>query len=342
MKYAKNRLLFSALVFFLGLSTGIDCSAGEKSQSLSPLQKLCIDWKEAVASGNSREAVALADKILHQAGRKQNQDRFARAKKMFFNHIRFPVAFLDAPFNAHDFQAWRRAWLFHQLSKKIAPASQEDDEIVKAVFTAVRNTLQKGDLPNRNQNRNLWPEVIWAEGAGYCDRQAWCASELLRQYGFQTLLIMLFDEKGVSPHTFLEAEKNSRFYLIDPFCGAMRSGISFADMRRDEKIRKDFWPGQEKIQNAVEHARYILPAGPQDYCLRNIRLAEILRTVSGEKYFLHPVDPVEELGKIIRGHKIPPQACSFWTYPFQLLADDMRNGRTYPITELKIALSLEK
>ncbi len=326
---ACRHILFGFLILLQTTATAAEYSA---AASPAGLEILCRTWEKAVAEGNPAEAIRLAGRILDAS--KKTGDSFSKAKRLFFSYTEISPDFLQASFHFCDYQLWRRRWLFRQLSPKIVSPERPDEDIVKAVFSAVQTSLRKGDLKNRNQTRNLWPEVIWSEQAGYCDRQAWCASELLRQFGFQTMLIILFDEKNVSPHTILEANKDGRFYLLDTFCGTMRADSSFLDMRSEEKIRREFWPEQSRIQNAVKYARHVLPAAPQEFCLRNIRLAGILQSVRKKEYFLHIPDPVAEMNRYIRTNKISPQFCSFWTYPFHLLADDMKYEKTYSIKAL--------
>lgn len=205
-------------------------------------------WNQAVAAGDMETAVRLSKSFIPSI--RAVPDPWDHARRLLFSHSEISPSFLDASFNEYDFALWRRKLFFFMLSHQFVPETASDDEAVKILFDAVRSRLAKGDLKQRDQGVNLWPEIIWQERAGYCDRQAWCLSELLLQQGFHVVLIMLFDEDGVSPHTFLEAEKDSKFFLLDPFYDKMISGKSFRDMETDETLPQNFWPGRRNLQQA--------------------------------------------------------------------------------------------
>jgi len=230
-------------------------------------------------------------------------------------------SFFTAPFNFWDFQLWRSAYFFHELSKEIVKDSANG---IEAIFQAVSDRVS----PYEKESKELpWPLAVWQRGFGACDRQAWVFCETAYQLGWETQVVYLVDEvTGTSPHTVAEIRKDEEVYFVDVYKKVLLKE-SISEVASDSELLQEIW-AVEKYRKAVKKCLFWTPSYPQDYRPCNQKLFVTLDGTLRDRCPRFAVPPHERLAtyKELGQETIfdePPFPMLLWHYPFRLLRADI-------------------
>ena len=324
-KPAATRLLvlLCALVAvaLLLLLNGSDESETIDEQKLAPLAE---QWLGAVGRNDMMTALKIANAICEGAP----PGRPGRAALKLAKSEGIDEAFLEAPFNAWDFQLWRSAHFFKRLA---TAKTKGDPKDIRSLYDAV---VARIDPNEKSSPHAAWPVRIWQRGHGVCDRQVWVLCELAYQAGWETQVVYLQDPKtNVSPHTVGELVRDGSVCIVDPFFRKMLPDTSIEQLADDADLLNATWPGRADVREAIHGCRFWTPSFPQDYCPRNQRLQRRLAILLKDRCPRFGVEPAERLN-LYRKLRKPATGkrnrfpMELWPYPFRLLRADM--ARTGP------------
>jgi hypothetical protein len=284
------------------------------------IQVLSEKWLSAIESDQTDRALSIAHKLVPDTSEidvPESHIRIAQRegiKKNFFN----------SPFNFWDFQLWRHAHFFRQLSEKI---THNVPNSIEALFDAVRKRIESDEGKSQ---RAPWPYWIWQRGFGVCDRQAWVLCELAYQQGWETQIVYLRDpQTKVSPHTICELRRSgTEVWFADPYADVLFKNKSVSEVASDKKILHSIWDRHPERREAVKFSVFWTPSYPQDYCPRNQVLQKILKQHLGDRCIKFGVPPDKRLEKYkVLGQETifdkPRFPMQLWFYPFRLLREDI-------------------
>ncbi|MBI3599697.1 MAG: hypothetical protein HY097_03525 [Nitrospinae bacterium] len=109
-------------------------------------------------------------------------------------------------------------FLFHRIGKNLTVNMTSDfDKAVNVAFW-VFDHIKQFDHP---QQARFMPVIddnflnIYRRGFGYCDQGAHVYATMMHWLGFESKLLMLRKEDGVSPHTVAVVKVNGKFMVVD-------------------------------------------------------------------------------------------------------------------------------
>jgi hypothetical protein len=282
------------------------------------------DWLLAVASGRQGLAMRSAARLV-DANYSVPVDPYYREIAQQRGLL---PGFFTAPFSRWDYQSWRQAYLIQQMARN-APRGTLPE--VTAIFNLVCQTVAPEERVKLNAN-SPWPYWILKRGWGVCDRMSWALAELVYQCGYETQMVYLFDsQQRESGHTILEIRSPAgKVWVADALSGILVPDYSVDRLVRDDAKLEEIWPGNANWHDQLRHSVLFTPSFPQDYCWRNQELALALRPLLGPRCPRFGEDPRQrtvayrQLRQKELGDKLL-FSMALWSYPFQLLRNDISN-----------------
>lgn len=323
LKQITCRIIRVGMCAVLLLILGCGTDAPNERKETEKFSRLVTEWQEAVKAGATSTAMQLATKICGNMPSYTLQPAYLGLCGKLCKENDINPKYLEAGFDAWDFQYWGDAFVFKKLAHRIVSEADEDNSPIFALFTAVRKHIKSLEPPNGNI---LWPYTIWQLRKGLCDQQAWVLCELAYQLGYETQIVYLRNPKTlVLLHTICEIRKENEKWVADPSSGKLLPNISVADLAVDAQLAASTWPDRKDLQEAIKKTDYYLPAYPQDYCQRNQVLQQKARRILGENCPRFGQSPANRLNKymLLTRQEDRPFQYQFWVYPFRLLRTQM-------------------
>ncbi len=312
--------LVASLVVLAGVATawvlwGQSADKDRDGHRQQDVASLAEQWLSAVAAGDTRTSIALAEAICHGRPADAVDPQYATLAES----SGVKPAFFKLAFNRWDFQSWHHALFFHQLAHDLTSGKEDK---VKALQAAV---IERVKPQERKDPQVPWPYRVWQRGFGVCDRQAWVLCELAYQLGWEVQVVYLRDpQTKVSPHTVCELRKGESVWFADPFRKSLHPQRSIDDVADDEALLLQMWPDRADVRRAFQGCVFWTPACPQDYCTRNQELHRRLAAVLGRRCPRFGEDPrlrLEAYRKLREStlREAPRFPMRLWRLPFQYL-----------------------
>ncbi len=275
---------------------------------------LARQWLAAVEAGDESAALSLAERLSPAPAAGDVAPDPTEAS--FFTHNGLNPAFMVARYNHWDFQHWSHAAFFRRLARDLAGGATDPGAIVTALFHAVVEQLDEQDPAGVVV---LWPYRVWQGGGGLCDRQAWVLGELSYQLDARPVIVYLrYPVTLESPHTVAQIRMGGRVFTSDPFTDLLLTDVSIASLRRDAAPARAAWPDHQEWATAFTDSQLWAPVYPQDYCVRNQRLAARLRPLLGADTPRFGESPAARVS--LDATAAEDQPIALWHYPLRLLA----------------------
>jgi len=283
-------------------------------------------WLQAVREGEPRAALFLAARIVGASAPAEPEQSYVRLAE----REGMDASFLTAGFNGWDYQLWHQLLALQQIALQSTAGRAEP---IQALFDAVTGRVESRE-PEPESPVIYWPYQIWQQRYGLCDRQAWLLGELAYQLGYEVQIVYLIDpeadpQSGSSPHTVCEIRSQAGdVWLADPYLRVLLPGTSTQALAADAELMESTWPGRTQLHRSMEHCILFTPSYPQDYCLRNQRLAQRLREVLGPRCPRFGEDPRRRGRRYLGLHEQAtgremPFLMLLWHYPWGRLAEEM-------------------
>ena len=295
------------------------CGPGTNREISQPVDKLAQQWLAALENGQPILALDAATKIRKQATNIQTSPAYAP----FVEREKLDPGYLTGGFNTWDYQEWADAYFLKQQAEKLVKGAEKP---VEAIVFAVHDRIESIEHP---ETRHVHiPRKIWDRQWGVCDRQAWLASELLYQLGYETQIIYLRrDGTTVSPHTIAEIRLEEKVWTIDPLSRICLPGVSAEALASDRDLLESVWPDHETWYNAIQHCLMYTPGMTGDFCARNQQISSLIREQLGDQMPRFGEDPISRQQRYLKlrqqsdTEKLFPMM--IWHFPVRMLVLDM-------------------
>lgn len=322
-------LLFICALFCIGKIFLSDKDT-KKDTDISSQIDIAERFISALQTENKYAAIAYASNLIDtQSIPMPSAQKYA----LIFKDSGIAPSYLTDRFNHLDYVFWRRRIIFHELAHKIIKNGMTNEQKILSLFEAVTKHIGKAE--NIQNLKGFWPEQIWHNKNGLCDRQSWVLFELLRSVELKPVMVLLYNSKNISHHTILTVSADKKSYILDPFCKVKKIGMTVEQLLDPAMKNDPFVVEYTKIMPDTKDAKYSLFLSPQEYVMRNIILADVLRK-KGINFHL-TADMQKTVGDILKEGNIPAEKFTLSTYPFFLLVDDLKNNRTPNQSALKLS-----
>jgi hypothetical protein len=292
-----------------------------------PTQELAEKWLAAVHNSDYQVAAETANEMVSQDTDKLvNPVYRSLAQSSGMN-----PQFLEWPFNQADAMAWDQSAFFHAKARDLLQDLKPDQD---PIHVLIKGLWDQVTVEPDSQQTVEWLVPGWKRGRATAEHMAWMAAELGYQVGFEVLVLRLNDAEGQAVAYMCEMRHAQGYvYLADPGHGTLIKN-SLNNLLALPEVVAENWKDIPGIFEAMSRAQYFVPAMPQDYCLRNQKLAEYLGRFLGDSMPRFGQDPFERarLHRLAWGSEMPSQEfpVNLWDEPFNLLVKDLQSQIAQP------------